>query len=433
MSILPSQATVNNNWYEKIRTFNFWENNLTKVWVIGIILRIMSTLLNLSYIDFNHFRLPIAKRLASGEPAYIPITSESLSVNNHMPIYPYISVLMYLLASPFNSDLFMGLMIKLPLAIGDGLIPIVIYLIAKRLDYERIAVSSSAIYALNPMTMQEVSYAHWDGLANLFVLLAILFILYDRPYMVGLLISIGFFTKQFPLFFLGVVCVYWRNDMKKLLKVGFSFSSFGVILLALVLLPYGTSLSVMYESITYHPIYQGETQMDAGEEKTPSGIIQYTIQILRFLFGGDFNAWKVVWMIILAFMLALPLVLFMFNPEEENIIAIVIIQLILLSVFFISIHDQFLIWPIPLLGFWLFKNEDRRTFRVFIYCSFTLLYFARKLDIFYFTDPLLAIIGIIVILDLLKMLAQGVTLEDLKKACLNPLEFYKGTYSKKKQ
>ncbi|MHA1910422.1 MAG: glycosyltransferase 87 family protein [Candidatus Kariarchaeaceae archaeon] len=404
-----------NNWITKIRSYDFWEKNLSKIWFIGILARTIATLFNISYIDYQHFRLPIAKRIASGEPPYVPITSESLSVNNHMPIYPYIAALMYLLSFPLDSATFTAFMIKLPLAIADGLIPIVLFQIAKQLDRERVGVFCSVLYALNPMTMQEVSYSHWDGFANLFILLALLFLLKNQPYLVGLAISIGFFMKQFPLFFLGVVFVYWIKDIRKLFKVALSFSAFGTILLIFILAPYGTPLMVMFDSITYHPIYQGETQVDAGEEKTPSGFAQVAIKGLRFLFGGDYDTWKIIWIILLGLMLLFPLYLYLVNPSEEAIIQVTIVQILLLSIFFVSIHDQFFIWIIPLLGYWVFHETGKIKTRLIIYVSFTFVYFIRKLDIFFITDPLSAIIATIIIYDCFNNISKKNSFEEKRE------------------
>jgi 4-amino-4-deoxy-L-arabinose transferase-like glycosyltransferase len=396
---LARQLVSQEKQQNKFLTVEFWEKNLKWVWLIGLFARICATPFNLHVIDYEIFRLPIAKRIASGTAPYIPFKATDSTINNHMPIYPFISALMYLIASPIGNDYITGIAIKLPLAIGDALIPIMLYKLGKRLGRSREGVLSSVIYALNPMTMQEISYAHWDGLANLSILIALYCLLQDKPYLVGLSVGVGFFLKQYPLFVFAAVWLYWRVEWLKLFKVGISFLGFGATLLLMVLVPYGISPKLMYESITFHPIYQGETQHDVGVIKRPGGIAQMIIDVFQFIFGGSYDMWANIWLVLLALVILAPMILYLFNSIEENIVDVITIHSLLLGVFYIAIHDQFLMWPLPWVTMWAVRKRKHEKLKAGMLGVYVFAYFLRKMKFFYFTDPSTALIGLWIIIE----------------------------------
>jgi 4-amino-4-deoxy-L-arabinose transferase-like glycosyltransferase len=391
----------------KFLTVEFWEKNRYRVWAIGLLARICATFFNLQIIDYRVFRLPIAKRIANGTAPYIPFVKTDSPINNHMPIYPFISALMYLIASPLGNDYVTGMAIKLPLAVGDAFIPFMLYKIGKRLGRSRDGILSSVIYALNPMAMQEISYAHWDGLANLTILIAFYYLLQDKPYLVGLTVGIGFFLKQYPLFILAAVWLYWRVEWLKLAKVAISFLGFGVTLLILVLVPYGISPKLMYDSITFHPIYQGETQHDVGVIKTPGGIAQMLIKVFKFLFDGSYDLWSNIWLVLLAFVILLPLIFYLYSPLEENLVDVITIHSLVLGVFYVAIHDQFLMWSLPWLTFWALRERNHKKFKIVLLAVYVVAYFIRKMKFFYFTDPTTGLIGLWIIVECLISMKQS--------------------------
>ncbi|MHA2172260.1 MAG: hypothetical protein ACXAB7_20495 [Candidatus Kariarchaeaceae archaeon] len=268
--------------------------------------------------DYENYRVPVANGLVSGKGLYSEIDY------NQMPVYPYLSAFMLLLVGTQHASL-MAIAIKFPQVVVDSLIPVMLYQLGKALNQKKAGWNSSLIYTFNPYSIYEIANASFHSIAALLTLITIYCLLQQRPYLVG-------------------ISIYQLRDIF-IATTSFVICTFSI--LAMVLLPYGTSLKEMYTDLRAHPIYGPE-----GYQNTTRDVISG----LTFITNLQFSLWSRIWFILFVLFLVIPLFLFLKNPRLIGIVDVVTIQLALLSIFFISNHTKHTLWLLPWVFFWAFMH-----------------------------------------------------------------------------
>jgi hypothetical protein len=303
---------------------------------MGFILRIIVTPFDPLPFDYEKYRLPIAMGLSQGKGLYNGIHY------NQMPIYPYLTGIMILLVGT-ESEILTPLAIKLPQVIADSFVPYFLYRIGYQLNQRKQGVVSSIIYALNPYSIFEIANATFHHIASLLALMALYYLLQQRTYLVGVLISLGFLVSQYPLIIMGLMIVYWRTNLLAMVKTSIGFILTTTLILGLVLIPFGTSLKQMSRDLSSHPVYTSE-----GYQNTIRDIITF----VDFFYELSYDLWFQVWIIGFVTFMITPLVLYLRRPIEMKLIDVIVIQVTLLSIFFISNHTKHTLWLIPWVIYW---------------------------------------------------------------------------------
>lgn len=386
--------------FDRMRTFGFWESNRFWVWFIGLLLRILSTPCEMTSFDYVVFRLPIAQELAEGKGLYSDV------VYDQMPIYPYITALAILIVGTENKVL-TAMAIKLPLAVADALIPVVLYRLGKKLEYNHAGLLASLTYALNPMSFHEIALAHWDSVVTLLVLLAFCCLIDHRPCAFGLLISLGFLTKEYPLFLFGVALVHWRNDLLKLVQAGVSFMLLTVSIVAAVMMPWGTTWNEVADGLSSHPIYQ-----DDMHNPVRDGVL-----VLRLFIDITFAAWISVWAVLFLVLVLLPMWFYVKKGSDcdRRLMDVVVVHVVMLSTFFCSMHSQFMMWLLPWALLWGFRqwemdpviSRKSTISALFVPVAIVRGYSLRKMSIIAFGDTLITMAGFWILISALRSLARG--------------------------
>ncbi|MHA2029541.1 MAG: hypothetical protein ACW99Q_09130 [Candidatus Kariarchaeaceae archaeon] len=377
-------------------SYDFWNSKRYYIWFLGFFLRLIFTPLAVNSFDYVEFRLPIAERIANGEGLYSDIDY------NQMPIYPYVTAFMVILVGT-KYDILTAMAIKLPLVIADFFLCLFIYKVGNLLNLRKEALFSSLIYALNPISIAEITLARWDVVVSLTIFICLYFLLKDRPVSLGVTIALGFLTKEVPLFFFGATIVYWKNDLIKVAKTILSFFSTLIVVLFLVLVPYGTSPKQMLDGLLSHPIYEEEANSCGDACHAPS-------QDIMNFFGLFTNLPEItyigIWTIVFGILTLLPMYLYIKNPKEEKLFSVILVQITLLSIFFWSMHSQFLLWSLPWAIFFVIKEKKYYPIPAIIVISYILrkiTYNAITVGILDFpADIMLIIVGAIMIYEALK-------------------------------
>ena len=349
----------NTNDHSKFFKQEFWDRNRYYVWIFGLILRLIVTPFGLNTPDYQDYRLPVAIGLAKGGGLYNDVHY------NQMPIYPFITALMVVLVGT-NSEIITGIAIKLPLAVADACLPIIIYKIGLRLNKSKEGLITSIFYAINPISILEVYWARWDGFASLIVFIAFYYMLQNRPYHFGVMISLGFLLKEFPLFLFGIAIVYWQKDWRKIIKSISTFITSTLFIFGLVMIPYGTTLNQVIDDLLGHPIYSAMSFISI----TPS-FSEIDELILVSL-----------WFIIFMTIEIIPLIIYYRYPDESIIIDVITLQVTFLSIFFIYTHCWWLLWLLPWLIFWgMIKGRNASLSPIFLIIGYFLFRFGSDLSI----------------------------------------------------
>jgi len=293
-------------------------------WTAGVILRLIA--INLaSFIpelapDFIYYRLPIAECILSERWLYCGCTY------NHTPLYPYLAAVMLWLAGDIES--LQVFLINLPLAIGDALVPVVIFLLFRKVKNEKHAFTCSAIYALNPISLVEVAISHWDGFTLLFLMLGLLAIERQQTFKVGVFTGLGFLLKQFPLGLFPVFLLKTRS-IKSTLRMGIV----AAVVIFTVFSPFLINCSVTFiENLLSHPLWQGAASEAVG------------IGTLKNIFNHiGLPHPKVFWVIIFLTLLGIPSL----KMSEKNYVYYAGILMVTLAFFTYVTHRQLLIWCMP--------------------------------------------------------------------------------------
>lgn len=292
------------------------------IWLAGTLLRLL--MINFAaffpevVVDFTYYRLPIAQCILDEGWLYCDCKY------NHTPMYPYISAAMLWLSG--GHEFLQVFLINLPLAFGDMLVPVVIFVLFKSLFNDRIAFLSSAWYALNPIAILEVGISHWDGFTLAFFLFGLLSISKEKTFQAGIFAGIGFVLKQFPLGLFPVLLFKTKNIKKTVVM--------GVGTLAVVALFFSPFLwncaETFFSNLFGHPLWKGKTSLGIGTMKS----------LLENL--SIPNA-KIVGYVIFISLLALP----SFFVTKNNYAYYAGILMLTLTFFTFVTHRQLVIWSMP--------------------------------------------------------------------------------------
>src|SRR5262245_21589783 len=295
----------------------------TRVWAIagiGLLARLFAGAASTSAFDYTQHRLPTAACLEQGGLLYCDC------VCNHTPLYPYLSALMLRL-SP-DVSFVRAAFLMLPAALGDALIPIVLFVLLRKLEKEKLGFPAAAIYALNPISIYEVRLAHWDGLTTCAVLLGLYALIAGAGARSGAIAGVGALLKQFPLALVPIAAFSRRKPKTLLLMAG---TAAGVT--ALGLLPFLLECpETLVRSLASHPLWNGSA---------PQGVGVGTVQQV-FAELGVPQA-KLVW----AFGFSLLLIAGTLRANPSNVFYFTGLVMVVLAYFTYATHRQLVVWALP--------------------------------------------------------------------------------------
>ena len=310
-----------------------WKTKLTKITttqilVLGILIRI-----GISPFFRHPFDVVVWK--------FLGIISYNLSINP----FPYTSFYgpcwlftllgsypIYLLVSLVNpSELFLNLLVKLPIIFGDLIVAVLLYKTTK----SKLAL---ALWFLNPYVIW-VSSVHgmFDVLPSLFSLLAMYFLAKKQYLTSAASLAVGIGYKVFPVFVLPLLLLFSvRNFGRK-----FSVKYFLVFLTASLLV-----FAIFFLPQNFKYFYEGLIDLPSRNMSYMGSSISY-IEFLTLNLGfvGNYN--------FLYIFVPLYIVLILFSvkyvTDFDRLNEAVIITLLLLFVTYNTMHPQFLVWAIPFL------------------------------------------------------------------------------------
>lgn len=188
--------------------------------------------------------------------------------------------------------------------------------------------TSSAIYALNPISLIEVGISHWDGFTVLFLLLGLLDMHREKTFRVGIWTGFGFLLKQFPLGLFPVFLLKTRS-----IKSTFVMGIAAALIILGAFLPFILNCpSVFVENLLGHPLWKG-----AASEEVGIGTIKNLFDHLSIPYA------KVIWGVLFIGLLGLPSL----KANSRNYIYYAGILMVTLAFFTFVTHRQLLVWCMP--------------------------------------------------------------------------------------
>ena len=258
-----------------------------------------------------------------------------------------------------------AVILKFPITLADSLIPYLLYKIAIIFDKERHGLISSIIYALNPISLIEISVGTFHSIGSLFFLLSIYYLLIEKYKFTGFFTALGFFTSEFPLIGLGLSSIFLRKELINLLQLIVSFLISSIIIVILVLIPYNAKLDDMYLNLSRHPIYKG----------TIRGVISESYSFMNENFGVPKDTYYDIWLILFLSLMLIPIILLGLKSSKILILDALIFQITLLSLFFTANHTKHIFWLFPWLTLWAVSENRKIRFAPIL---LTLIYFLRR-------------------------------------------------------
>ncbi len=293
---------------------------LALIWVAGLILRLVAINFAGTAPDFVDYRLPIAQCILDETWLYCNCSY------NHTPFYPYLAAFLLWIAG--DVEFLQVLLINLPLGVGDSLVPIAIFVLFSRFLNEKIATTSSIIYAFNPISFVEVGISHWDGFTLLFLMLGLIAMEQNKPMKVGLWTGLGFLLKQFPLGLFPVFLLKTRS-----IKLTFLMGIAALAVILSMFLPFILNCpGTFVENLLNHPLWAGTASEEVG------------IGTLKNLFehvGLPYP--KIIWGILFLALLGFPSL----KANKHNYVYYAGILMVTLAFFTFVTHRQLLVWCMP--------------------------------------------------------------------------------------
>lgn len=304
-----------------MRILNFKvHKGLIYFWLTGLFARLIAINFAGTAPDFVSYRLPIAQCILSEIWLYCECTY------NHTPFYPYLAAFMLGIAG--DTEFLQIFLINLPLAIGDALIPIVIFSLFSAVKNEKLAFLGSAIYALNPISFIEVGISHWDGFTLLFLMLGLLAMQQEQSFKVGIWTGLGFLLKQFPLGLLPVFLLKTRS-----IKSTFIVGIVAAIVILVIFLPFLLNCPTTFiENLLNHPIWKG-----SASEKVGIGTIKDLFERFNLPYP------KAIWGVLFLSLLGLPSL----KANQRNYLYYAGILMVTLAFFTYVTHRQLIVWCMP--------------------------------------------------------------------------------------
>jgi len=247
---------------------------------------------------------------------------------------------MYLLVSLVRqSDLFLNLIIKLPIIFGDVLVTVLLFKLTK----SRLV---TALWFLNPYVIF-ISAVHgqFDVLPTLFVLLSMFFLLKKQNLASAVSLAVGIGYKIFPVFLLPLFLVFSARSFGKKITMKYILVLLAISFLVFAIFFLPQNFKYLYEGVTDLP------QRSISYVGSSVSYIEFLTLHLHFLNNYNF----------LYVFIPLYIVLFLFSVkfvrDFDTFNEAIIMTLLLLFVTYNTMHPQFLVWVIPFL---LLEYERKR-------------------------------------------------------------------------
>ncbi len=305
-----------------LQALKAWPKNFKIIFWAGFLLRIAATFFSSTAPDYVGYRLPIAECISSGQWLYCDCSY------NHTPFYPYLSALMNLLSG--GIPLLQSVLITLPLAIGDALVPIALYMFLLHFREKEFALKAAAFYALNPLSIIEVGIAHWDGFTTLFMVLSLNLLHQNKTVKSGIAAGFGVLLKQFPLA-IGLISFARDKSIK-------NASILGITIVGMVMIGFLPFLfrcpDTFLSNLLSHPLWRGVASVGVD-----IGTVKSLVLNLNIPYG------KTIWLTAFGMLLGIPF----FKTNEKNYFYYAGLVLVTLAYFTFVTHRQLIVWAMPFL------------------------------------------------------------------------------------
>lgn len=162
------------------------------------------------FLDQTH----AAADIAAGQVLYRDHV-EHINVYHYPPVYLYALGGLYAVLDAVGLLGGVGaerLVAKAVVAAATVLVGWTLFAVTDRLSGRRRAWLATGLYLLNPVTFVGVYGGYFDAVVMLFVMLSILLVLADRPWLAGAAMALGFMSKPFPAIFGPLVAAYYLRD-----------------------------------------------------------------------------------------------------------------------------------------------------------------------------------------------------------------------------
>jgi uncharacterized membrane protein len=240
---------------------------------------------------------------------------------------------MYLLVSLVRqSDLFLNLVIKLPLIFGDVLVAILLFKLTK----SRLV---TALWFLNPyIIFISAVHGQFDVLPTLFVLLSMFFLLKKQNLASAASLAVAIGYKIFPVFLLPLFLVFSARTFGKKITMKYL-----LILLTISFFVFSIFLLPQNFKYLYEGLFVDLPQRSISYVGSSISYIEFLTLHLHFLNNYNF----------LYVFVPLYIVLILFSvkfvKDFDTFNEAIIMTLLLLFVTYNTMHPQFLVWVIPFL------------------------------------------------------------------------------------
>jgi hypothetical protein len=238
----------------------------------------------------------------------------------------------YLIVSLFKaSDLFLNLILKVPIIIGDLIVGVVLFKFTK-------SKLVTALWLLNPFVIfVSAIQGQFDVLPTLFVLLATYFLLQRKNLASAVSLAIGIGFKIFPVFLLPFFIIFSLKNCgrKATLKYVIVLAAVVAVLFAPFFLP--QNFKYLYEGLSDLP------QRSVAYVGSSVSYIEYLTLHLHLFSNYNFLY------VFIPLYLALLFVSRKFVKDFNTLNLSIIVVLLLLFVTYNTMHPQFLMWILPFL------------------------------------------------------------------------------------
>ncbi len=239
----------------------------------------------------------------------------------------------YLLISLFRpSDLFLNLVIKLPIIFGDFILAILLFKITK----SKLAL---ALWFLNPYVIwTSAVHGMFDVLPTLFAVFSMYFLVKKQYLESAISLAIGIGYKVFPVFILPFFLLFSARNFGKKFSIKYLF-----VLLVASLVVFSIFLLPSNSKFFYEGVFVDLPSRNISYVGSSISYIEFLALHLGIISNYNF---------LFTFIpLYIALILFSLRSriDFDKLIKLIIITLLLLFVTYNTMHPQFLVWVIPFL------------------------------------------------------------------------------------
>ena len=326
---------ANFGWKDKVRKIEKFLithfEYLIIIWFLGFLLRVYFASTSFHTHDYIKFRLPLAQLLSDGQLLYRDVAYD------HYPVFPYLSALFYSFG-PNTGPRIQAILITFPAIIGDSLVAVVLFRIFHSRGFNNIAIWSFICYTFNPVSMLQMADCRFDGLAILFMLLALDAMLRNNWLFVGIWAGIGFCTKQLPIILLFIYPIYHHHNFQNFIRA--------------TLTTLGTIFIILGYFIVYAPMMFGQIYTH----------VVYTTKISTVMLIGTFKYFlkpygfmgTLIWLVIFAIIAII--ILYLLRKFELRLFEFLAVVFLILGYLIISPSRPMSTWLVVFLCILLAKN-----------------------------------------------------------------------------